>query len=122
MARNEVIRGHSRGRLRILCAVAHKAGDFAYEKGWFGWIQDDVAAGKWGVFLLDNVVELTNAPSTVPMGSKLFAPATAIATTLPLVLASSSGVATTGHQPVGRAIATGNATAVRMRTFSDMAY
>jgi len=117
MATNEVIRGHSRGRLRVLFAVAHDAGDYAYEKGWYGWVQDDVAAGAWGVLILDNVVEVTNVPSTVAMGTKLYAPATAIATTLPMIAGP-----TTGWNPVGRAIATGNATAVRLRQFSDNAY
>lgn len=121
MATNEVIRGHSRGRLRILCAVAHKAGDYAYEKGWYGWIQDDVAAGAWGVFILDNVVELKNVLGTpVAMGIKLYAPATAIATTLPLA----GTAATTGvWNPVGRAIATSLATGLaRVRQFSDQSY
>jgi hypothetical protein len=120
MAQNEVIRGHSRGRLRILCAVAHTAGDYAYEKGWYGWVQDSVAAGKWGVFILDNVVELKNVVPGPPVmsGTKLYAPATAIATTLPLM----SGP-TTGWNPVGRVIATSVATGVaRVRQFADQDY
>ena len=117
MALNEVIRGHSRGRLRILFSVAHLAGQFVYEKGWYGWVQDDVEAGAWGTLIVDNVVEVSNVPSTVAMGTKLYAPATAIATTLPLIAG-----ATTGWNPVGRTTATGNATAVRLRTFSDEAY
>lgn len=117
MAQNEVIRGHSRGRLRVLFSVAHAAGDYAWEKGWYGWVQDDVDAGAWGVLILDNVVEVTNVPATVAMGTMLYAPATSIATTLPLIAAAS-----TGHNPVGRTIATGNATAVRLRQFSDQHY
>jgi len=116
MALNEVIRGHSRGRLRILFSVAHVAGQFVYEKGWYGWVQDDVAAGAWGTLIVDNVVEVTNVAATVAMGTKLYAPPTAIATSLPL------GAATAGWNPVGRTTATGNATAVRLRQFSDEAY
>lgn len=122
MALNEVIRSHSRGRLRVLCASAHSAGDYVYEKGFYGWVQDDIAANTWGVLHLDNVVEVARVASTLAMGTKLHAPATSIATTLPLIAAATNGQATTGWNAVGRTIATGNATVARMRQFGDNAY
>lgn len=124
MARNEVQR-HTLGqsdRLRILCAANHAAGDLVYEKGFYGWVQDDIAAGDWGVLFLAGVYELARTPNGVAMGTKLHSPATAMATTLPLIAAATSGQATAGWNAVGRTTATGNATAARVRLFSDNAY
>lgn len=119
MARNEVIRAGSSDRLRVLFSASHEAGDFVYEKGFYGWVQDDVDITKtaWGVLFLEGVYELARTPATVAMGTKLYAPATAQATTLPLVAA-----ATTGHNAVGRTTATGNASAARVRLFGDNNY
>lgn len=118
MARNEVIRYHSTGRLRVLFTANHTAGDLVYCKGFYGWVQDDIDVSKtgWGVLHLAGVYELARTPATVAMGEKLYAPATEVATTLPMT------ATTTGGNPVGRTTATGNATAARVRLFSDNAY
>jgi len=119
MARNEVLRAGHSDRLRILMASDHLAGDFVHEKGFYGWVQDDVDVSEnaWGVLFLEGVYELARTPATVAMGTKLFASPTSQATTLPLAAA-----ATTGHNAVGRTAATGNATAARVRLFGDNAY
>jgi predicted RecA/RadA family phage recombinase len=122
MATNEVIRGHSDGRLRILCAAAHTAGDLVFEKGFYGVVQDDVEAGAWATVILEGVWEFPRTPTTVAMGAKLHAPATAMATTLPLISAATNGQATAGWNPVGRTTATGSATAAKVRFFRDNAY
>lgn len=118
MARNEVIRYHSAGRLRVLFTSNHQAGDFVYVKGFYGWVQDDIDSDNtlWGTLHLAGVYELARTPNGVAMGTKLYAPATEIATTLPL------SATTSGGNPVGRTTATGNATAARVRLFSDNAY
>lgn len=124
MATNEVIRYHSAGRLRVLFTTDHSAGDFVYCKGFYGWVQDDVDTSKtaWGVLHLSGVYELARTPNAVAMGTKLHAPATEVATTLPLIAAATNGQATTGWNAVGRTTATGNASAARVRLFSDNDY
>lgn len=118
MATNEVIRYHSAGRLRVLFTADHAAGDFVYCKGFYGWVQDDVdvSATAWGTLHLSGVYELARTPADVAMGTKLYAPATEVATTLPMTATTSGG------NPIGRTTATGNATAARVRLFSDNAY
>lgn len=113
MSRNFV---HRNERTRILFATAHTAGDLVYCKGFYGVVQDDVTAGSWGVLLHQDVWELARTPATVAMGTKLYAPATEIATSLLL------SATTTGGNPVGRVTATGNATVARVRLFGDNAY
>lgn len=125
MARNEVIRGGLPAtRLRILFTVNHSAGDFVHEKGFYGWVQDDIDTSKtaWGVLFLEGVYELARTPNGVAMGVKLHAPATAQATTLPLIAAATNGSATAGWNAVGRTTATGNASAARVRLFGDNSY
>lgn len=124
MALNEVIRYHSTGRLRIQSAADHTAGDFVYAGGFYGWVQDDVDVSEdaWMTLHLAGVYELARTPATVARGTKLHAPATEIATTLPLIAAATNGQATTGWNAVGRTTATGNATVARVRLFSDNAY
>lgn len=124
MARNEVIRAGHSDRLRILMASDHLAGDLVHEKGFYGWVQEDVDVSEnaWGVLWLAGVYELARTPATVAMGTKLHAPATSQATTLPLIAAATSGQATAGWNAVGRTTATGNATAARVRLFSDNNY
>ncbi len=124
MARNEVFRAGHSDRLRILMAADHLAGDFVYEKGFYGWVQDDVDVSEnaWGVLFLEGVYELARTPANVAMGTKLHAPATAQATTLPLIAAATNGAATAGWNAVGRTAATGNATAARVRLFGDNSY
>lgn len=107
MAKNYV---HAGRRLRVLFSADHLAGDLVYEKGFFGVVQDDVTAGEYGTLILEGVWELARTPSTVAMGTILSAPATAIATTLPLTATSNS--------PVGRTIATGNASVARVQLFN----
>jgi hypothetical protein len=51
------------------------------------------------------------------MGTKVYAPATAIATTLPLAAAAS-----TGYNAIGRTIATGNASVARVALFWQNEY
>lgn len=108
---------HNGDRLRLKFSVAHSAGDLAYEKGFFGWVQDDVAAGDYGVLLVDGgVYELARTPATVAAGVKLYAAPSAVATTLdlkPLASIASGAVA------VGRTVATGNATVAYVRLFRD---
>lgn len=118
MARNEVIRAGHSDRLRILMASDHLAGDFVWEKGFYGWVQDDidVSENAWGVLWLAGVYELARTPAAVAAGTKLYAPATSQATTLPMT------ATTTGGNPVGRTTATGGATSARVRLFSDNAY
>lgn len=115
MARNAV---HAGVRLRLLFAAAHKAGDLVYCQGHYGIVQDNVAAGTYGTLILNRawVLARTPANNTNP-GTKLYAPATEIATTLPLAAG-----ATTGYNPVARAIATGNASVVKAVLFHPNQY
>jgi predicted RecA/RadA family phage recombinase len=117
MALNKV---HAGDRLRVLFSASHKAGDLVYEKGFFGWVQDDGDSGDYGVLFVDGgVYELARTPATVAMGTKLYAAPSAVATTLdlkPLASIASGAIA------VGRAEATGNATVARVRLFRDNNY
>lgn len=117
MARNYV---HRAGRLgNVIFTVAHKAGELVYEKGFYGVVQDDVAAGAKGTLLLEGAWLLSRVPATVAMGTKLYAPATEVATSLPLIsIAATIGQASAGHNAVGRVIATGNATVARVQLFN----
>ena len=120
MARNEVQR-HTAGqsdRLRLLFSVNHAAGDFVYEKGFYGWVQDDIDTTKtaWGVLFLEGVYELARTPSGVAMGTKLHALPTSTATTLALTASVAAA------NPVGRTTATGNASAARVRLFGENNY
>jgi predicted RecA/RadA family phage recombinase len=120
MAKNFVHRG---ARLnRVLFTVAHRAGELVYEKGFYGVVQDDVAAGGFGTLLLEGVWTLSRVPATVAMGAKLHAPATEIATSLPLISAATNGAASAGYAAIGRAIATGNATVARVQLFNPNNY
>ena len=124
MARNEVIRYHSAARLRMRFAVDHLAGDLVYVGGFYGWVQDDVDVSEdaWATLHLAGVYELARTPATVAQGTKLHAPATEQATTLPLIAAATNGQATAGWNAVGRTTATGNATVARVRLFDNNAY
>lgn len=112
MARNFV---HAGRRLRVLFAASHLAGDLVFEKGFYGVVQDDVTAGTYGTLILEGVWELARTPATVAMGTKLYAGASSVATTLIL----NSGA--TGNQ-VGRTIATGNASVARVQLFNPNDY
>lgn len=119
-----VIHQHGTNHLKVVSAVAHKAGDLVYAKGFYGTVQDDVAAGETMTLLLNPTVNYPRTPSTVAMGVVLAAPATEQATTLPLLQYSGSatngtyGAATTGWNPVGRTIATGTATTAKVQHFN----
>lgn len=124
MALNEVVRYHSAGRLRVRFTTDHLAGDLVFAGGFYGWVQDhvDVSENAWGTLHLAGVYELARTPATVAAGTKLHAPASEMATTLPLIAAATNGSATTGWNAVGRTTATGNATVARVRLFSDNNY
>jgi hypothetical protein len=110
MATNRVHGGH---RLRVYFGAAHKAGDLVYEKGFYGICEEDAVVSTYGYIILQDVWLLPRAPATVAMGVTLAALATSIATTLPLLayagLPTFVGPATAGMYPVGKTIATGNA-------------
>lgn len=117
MSRNFV---HAARRLTFTATSAHTAGDLVYHKGFYGVVQDDIASGAVGTLILEGAWALARVPSTVAMGAVLAAPATEIATSLPLGAASPTlgNVATAGWNPVGRAIATGNATVAKLQLFN----
>jgi predicted RecA/RadA family phage recombinase len=106
---------HAGRRLRVLFSANHLAGDLVFEKGFYGVVQDDVEAGKYGTLILEGVWELARTPATVAMGTKLYAGPSSVATTLIL----NSGA--TGN-PIGRTIATGNASVARVQLFNPNAY
>ncbi len=112
-------------RITFTPTVALKAGDFVYWQGYYGYVQDDVAAAALGTLILDaGVVELKNIfGSTLARGTKMFAAPTVMATTLLLYPAPS---VPSGANPVGRVWATGvasSATAtLRMAVFHPNAY
>src|SRR4051812_3282372 len=109
MAGNFVHRGR---RLTVPFTTAHTAGDLvtvgasgAAGGGFFGVVQDNVAAGAVGTLILEGVWNLKRAPSTVAaFGTILAAPATETATSLPLGAGAATVgfAATTGWRAVGR--------------------
>ena len=116
MAGNAV---HAGRRLRMLFAVAHKAGDLVYAKGFYGVVQDDVAAGKYGTLILEGAWLLPRVAATLAQGTVVAAPASEIATSLPLGAVASMGVvASAGWNPVGRVIATGNGSLAKVQLFN----
>lgn len=118
MATNRV---HAGKRIRVLFAAAHAGGSLVYEKGFYGIVEESVAAGEYGYMILGDVWLLPRVPSTLAMGTLVAAPATAQATWLPLLAytnhPSLNVQATTGWAPIGKAIATGNATVARILVF-----
>lgn len=116
MAGNAV---HAGRRLRVLFAVAHKAGDLVYAKGFYGVVQDDVAAGKWATLILEGAWLLPRVSGVLAMGTVVAAPASEIATSLPLTTVASMGVVSgAGINPIGRVIATGNASLAKVQLFN----
>lgn len=104
--------------LKVVSAVAHKAGDCVYAKGFYGTVVDDVAAGETMTLRLNPTVNFANVlVSTLAMGTKVYAPATEQATTLPII-----GGATTGWNSIGRTIATGTATTAKVQLFNPNPY
>ena len=123
MARTEI---HDGKRIKFTAVTAHSAGDLVYHNGWYGICQDDYAAGELGTLILEKAWNLRNGPSTVAMGVVLAAPATEQATTLPLLPwthhASLNAPATAGWFPIGRLIATGNASLAPVDLFGNAHY
>lgn len=130
MAGNFVHRGR---RLTVPFTTAHTAGDLVYVGasgaaggGFYGVVQDNVAAGATGTLILEGTWNLKRAPTTLAFGTVVAAPATETATSLPLLgydaAAAASGVvpgpATVGWRPVGRTIATGTATTAKIQLFN----
>lgn len=115
MARNRV---HGGERIKVVATATHSSGDLVWEKGFYGIVQDDCVSGDLITLILNSVWNLRNVPSTVGMGRTLAAPATALATTLPLGLVPSVFLnATTGWNVVGRTIETGTATTAKVQLF-----
>jgi predicted RecA/RadA family phage recombinase len=115
VARNFV---HAGRRARVLFSANHLAGDFVYEKGLYGVVQDNVTSGTYGTLILEGVWELARTPATVAMGTILAAGPSSVATTL--VLQAYTAAATANQRAVGRAFATGNATVARVQLFNGL--
>lgn len=103
MATNSV---HAGDRIEIVSfGAAHKAGDLVYEQGWYGVVEEDVAAGKRGYIIPGRVWLLPRVPSSnLAAGTAIYAFPTTSSTGLLLAAG-----ATTGYNKIGRTIATGNA-------------
>jgi predicted RecA/RadA family phage recombinase len=115
------------GRRRTFtAAVDHKAGDLAYHQGFFGIVQDDIAAGTLGVLVLDAGVQALKSVygSNLNPGVKVYAWPTETSTTLQVFPAAS--VPTTVPVPVGRVWATSPASSatatVKVAMFHPNAY
>lgn len=110
----------------VVAVAAHKAGDLVCERGFFGTVADDVAAGDKFTLRLRPTINLPRVPSTLAMGVIVAAPVTAQATTLPIGIsaqaAAASGVvpgnATAGWVAFGKTIATGTATTAKIQLFN----
>lgn len=123
MSVTEVQDGH---RLTFVATTDHAAGDLAYYNGFYGHVQDDIAAGELGMLILNKVWKFANVPSTLAQGALVAAPATEMATTLKIGLsaqaAAASGVvpgnATAGWNVFGRVWETGNASMAAIQLFN----
>jgi predicted RecA/RadA family phage recombinase len=94
------------GRRRAFTpSVAHKAGELCYDLGYFGVVQDDVAASALGTLVLDaGVQELKNVfGSNLNPGVSIYAAPSVIATSL---LLYPLGSTPSGAVAVGRVWAT----------------
>jgi hypothetical protein len=121
------VTGLEEGKRRTFKATtAHKAGDLAYAEGFYGHIQDDIAAGELGMMILGEVHYFGNVSGVLAAGALVAAPATEMATTLPVGVfaqaAAASGVipgnATTGWNAIGRVWETGNASLAPVQLFN----
>jgi len=105
-------------RLSVIMAGTHLAGDLVYEQGFFGMVQDNVpTAGKLGALILDgewNLSRLVGAAAPVAAGAKIYAPATLLATSLPVAPIASVGGSWTA---IGRLAATSNASLAKVILF-----
>lgn len=102
-------------RLTFTATTDHSAGDLACYNGFYGHVQDDIVAGELGMLILNKVWKFPRVPSTLPQGALVAAPATELATSLPIglyaeatALGGASG-ATAGWNVFGRVWETGNA-------------
>lgn len=113
---------HAGRRLTIRATVAHKAGDLVYEKGFYGVVQDDVKVADLFTLILEGVWNLPrliggNAP--VAMGARIYAAPTLSSTGLILAPVASAGAsAGIGWNPIGRLIATSNASQAKVQLFN----
>jgi hypothetical protein len=115
---SNIVHQHGTDHMKIAAAVAaHRAGDLVCEQGYFGTVQDDVAAGDPFTLLLNPTVNFPRVPSTLASGVVVAAPATAQATTLPIGAASPTigFLATAGWFPFGKTIATGTASTAKIQ-------
>jgi hypothetical protein len=118
-----IVHQHGTNHIKLTAVAAHLAGDLVCEQGFFGTVQDDVAAGDVFTLLLDPTVNYPRVPSTLAIGVIVAAPATAQATTLPIAAigAATGGAfapATGGWIPFGKVIATGTATTAKIQHFN----
>ena len=115
MSKNFVGAGN---RLTVAAAGTHLAGDLVYEKGFFGVVQDNVpTVGNLIALILNgewNLGRLVGAAAPVAMGVRIYAPATLLATTLPIAPIASVGGSWT---PIGRLAATSNASQAKVILF-----
>lgn len=129
MSKN-VVHEHGTQHLQVTAVAAHTAGDLVCEGGFYGTVSEDNAAGDLITLRLVPTVNLPRVPSTLAMGTVVAAPATAQATTLPILAyaaaAAASGVvpdvATAGWYPIGKTIATGTASTAKIQLFNPNPY
>lgn len=115
-----VVHEHGTDRMPFTATTAHAAGDLIYHKGFYGFVEDDVASGDRATLILRQTRNLPNVTSTLPLGAVVAAPAVEQATTLPVVEAGATagGLATAGWFQIGRVvIATGTATTAKIALF-----
>lgn len=116
---------HAGRRLNIRATVAHTAGDLVYEKGFYGVVQDDVAVGDLFALILEGVWALPRlvGGANVEMGTKVYAFPTTGATSLIIAPGPSAGAsAGLGWNPIGRLIATSNASQAQVQLFNPNEY
>jgi predicted RecA/RadA family phage recombinase len=95
-------------------AAAHRAGDLVFENGWFGVVEETVAAATRGYIITEGGWLLPRVPATVAMGARLYGLPTADATTIALQTTTAGT-----HFAVGRTLATGNATVAKVVLFGE---
>lgn len=119
-----IVHEYGTDHIKLTAAAAHKAGDLVCERGFYGTVVDDVAAGDTFTLRLNPTVNFARVPSTLAAGTLVAAPATAQATTLPIAAASPSlgMVATAGWIPFGKVIATGTATTAKIQLLNPNPY
>jgi hypothetical protein len=120
-----VVHEHGTEHLKVTAAAAHKAGDLVCERGFFGTVSEDNAAGDLITLRLVPTVNLPRVPSTLAMGTVVSSPATAQATTMTNAAAGATGflaAVTAGWYPFGKVIATGTASTAKIAFFRNNPY